>query len=451
VLAEKEKIIKLIDSNDFARAEKLIKSQITSKNMGNETNLEFFYVCLMALNKHHDLLKHLKLDKVPPRPIDTRFDIGRRFFYTLHVTNQRGGHKLVKQYLDNIKVHRTMEFRFVGGIHFDLLEFSRALDYYKTAFEKMQHETFNEKFHLPICGNLLFSCLYAGRYEEIESYKNLITNFFGKNVENIHTNIDCLVAVKNKDINVIKNGLKTNFISDTQRSFLECCVAYLSGKTQEFEDHLKVYEKIKRKLVNAGIENPRRYFSGLFYLKSLINASDSDFLSVIDFKNFSFPFNAKFFGEFDIPNNYQFQSMGNKSAKNYINLVTEEWLINGERGIGLSAEIKALAALIRSGDFGMSFEYLTGEVYENIGYSEMFLIRGRIKQLLNRIKIKFNITPKTKKFIASLDLSTILDFRIDLKKELKMKKEVNIKNLCEFYSITTNTARKHMKRLEGKL
>ena len=66
---------------------------------------------------------------------------------------------------------------------------------------------------------LCFSCLYAGRYEEIESYKKLITNFFGKNVENIHTNIDCLVAVKNKDINVIKNGLKTNFISDIKVIF----------------------------------------------------------------------------------------------------------------------------------------------------------------------------------------------------------------------------------------
>ena len=97
---------------------------------------------------------------------------------------------------------------------------------------------------------------------------------------------------------------------------------------------------------------------------------------------------------------------GNKSAKNYINHyggMAYKW----RKRYWASAEIKALAALIRSGDFGMSFEYLAGEVYENIGYSEMFLIRGRIKQLLNRIKIKFNITPKTKKFIASLDLSTI--------------------------------------------
>ena len=403
-----------------------------------------------GLNKHHDLLKHLKLDKVPPRPIDTRFDIGRRFFYTLHITNQRGGHKLIEQYLEDIKVHRTMEFRFVGGIFFDLLDFSQALDYYSKAFEKMHHESFNEKFHLPICGNLLFSCLYAGRHEELESYKKLITDFFGKKVENIYTNIDCLVAVKNKKIDVIKNGLDTHFISDTQRSFLECCVAYLSGNTQGFESHLKDYEKIKRNLVRTGIENPRRYFSGLFYLKNLIRARESDFSSVIDFKNFSFPFNAKSFGEFNVPDDYQFKSLGPKSAKNYINLFTQEWLINGERGLGLNAEIKALVALVRAGDFGMSFEYLAGEVYEDIGYSDMFLIRGRIKQLLNRIKNKFSIITTTKKFNVTLDSSTVLDFRIDLEKELTMKKEVNIKNLCDHYSITSNTARKHLKRLEIK-
>ena len=449
MVIDKEKIINFIENKDFNKAEKLIKSSLNKKNISSAKNIEFYFSSLMAIWKQHDLLKHLNLDKVPPRPINTSFDIGRRFFYTLHLINQRGGHRIVSKYLDEIVVSRTLEYRFLGGMFFDLLNFEKSAESYKKAYELIVPGKYISIYHDTIINNLLYALFYSGAEDEFNHFKSKVCNLYGNKFTLAISSIESLLAVKNKDIPLLEKNLKSKKISENHSEVLLACASYLKNDKKGFEEYLQNYERKKKNLVYKSIENPRRYFSGLFYIKCLLNASTDDFKNIINFRNFPFPINAKKMGEYLVDDEYQFSSLGIKEADNYINLYTEEYLIHGERGLGLSSELKALACVVRAGSLGISFEYLAGEIYDDIGYSEMFLIRARIKQVIHRIKNRYNIKIVLKKYIAYIDEGIITNFRIDYDKNLTMEGNLSAANISKYYSITEMTAHKYMEKLKN--
>ena len=105
--------------------------------------------------------------------------------------------------------------------------------------------------------------------------------------------------------------------------------------------------------------------------------------------------------------------------------------------------------IIRAGSFGISFEYLAGEIYENVGHSELFQIRERIKQVIQRIKSKYKVKLKVSNFFVYIDPSELDKFRIDYRPTLSLVSDLSVKNLIESYSISESKARKYIKLLKA--
>ena len=62
-------------------AQKLM-AEIDPLKLSDPSYLESVFTLYLRLydNPTQSFLKHLKISKVPPNPIDTNYDIGRRFF-----------------------------------------------------------------------------------------------------------------------------------------------------------------------------------------------------------------------------------------------------------------------------------------------------------------------------------------------------------------------------------
>ena len=355
----------------------------------------------------------------------------------------------MENYLSGIKVNRTLEHRFLGGIYFDLLKFHESVASYEEAYNKMMNEKYISFYHDIIVNNLLYALFYSGDVDKYFYYKNKIEEKYGDKFVRATKSIQGLLYIINKDLVGLKNILKSMNISDNHKDILRACACYLEDDLKGFQENLKLYDIKKKDLMKQQIENPRRYFSGLFYIKCILGASSDVFENCIKFKNFSFPINASQFGSYQVNEEFQFSSLGKTDAKNYINLKTSEYRINGERGIGLSNEILAISSLVRAGSLGMSFEYLAGEIYNDIGYSEMFLIRPRIKQVIHRIKTHFKFKVTTKKYMAYIDPEVISKFRIDYENDITMPGDVSLENICQYFSVTENTARKYLEILKS--
>ena len=125
---------------------------------------------LSGINQRKDILKYLDLNRVPPNPIDTRYDIGRRFFYALVVKNMRGGHRIVRNYLKDIVLHRTLEFRFMGGMNYALLDFKTSYEYFVQCYESIKKDEYQDIYHFHAVSNVLFSP-FIQRILMIQKYK----------------------------------------------------------------------------------------------------------------------------------------------------------------------------------------------------------------------------------------------------------------------------------------
>ena len=77
-----------------------------------------------------------------------------------------------------------------------------------------------------------------------------------------------------------------------------------------------------------------------------------------------------------------FSEKGDKNNSNFINELTEEYNINGKKGIGLNNELIAAFNLIRADYFGLSFETLASLIYAHDDFAGLFLIKERIKNKL---------------------------------------------------------------------
>lgn len=446
---DKDKIIGLINNKKFEKANRLIKSKLSKEILSSPQIIEMFFCMLSGIHQRKDILKYLDLNRVPPNPIDTRYDIGRRFFYALVVKNMRGGHRIVKNYLKDIVLHRTLEFRFMGGMNYALLDFKTSHDYFVRCYESIKKDEYQDIYHFHAVSNVLFSAFYSKNFDGYQKYKTEISKTYGDHFALSIGVIDSLLAVKDKNIQELDSLLKKHKFPPVNLQTLLAAQAYLKGDMEGFRKHIKLYMDLYLGFLKKGTMSPRRYFFSMVNFKNLIGAMDKDYEGLFKFDNFSYPLgDNQVEGLFTNPD-YQFKYFGDPDAKNYINLKTEEYRFNGEVGIGLKTEMRAIAMIIRAGSFGMSFEYLAGEIYEDVGHSELFQIRERIKQVIQRIKSKYKVKLKVSNFFVYIDPSEVDKFRIDYRPTLSLVSDLSVKNLIESYSISESKARKYIKLLKA--
>ena len=80
-----EKVDKLILEKDYVKATRLLISIVDNQSLSNQTAIEHFFSYLIILHEQRKALPYLKINKVPPKPIDMNFDIGRRFYFYLQI------------------------------------------------------------------------------------------------------------------------------------------------------------------------------------------------------------------------------------------------------------------------------------------------------------------------------------------------------------------------------
>ena len=126
-MTELEKIKQHIQKNEIKKAISSIKKMINSKTLSDPVNLEDIFSVLISTNPTLRLfLKYLKISKVPPTPINTRFDTGRRFFYALYIINRFGGKNFITPYIKEIQVNRPIELRYLAGIHYFNMDYKNG-------------------------------------------------------------------------------------------------------------------------------------------------------------------------------------------------------------------------------------------------------------------------------------------------------------------------------------
>ena len=166
-----EKIKSLIKQQQFEEAQILLKKIADTNLLSKPENIENLFSVLISANPVlRFFLKHLEIQKVPQTPIDTSFDTGRRFFYALYIINRFGGKRFVTPYIKDIKINRSMEYRFLGGIHYFNMDYEKARSAYQHALALINQDEFDEFKHLFIYGNLAICSLYL---DDIDSYNKL--------------------------------------------------------------------------------------------------------------------------------------------------------------------------------------------------------------------------------------------------------------------------------------
>ena len=445
---DKQKIISFIEQKEFDKANRMIKSCLSKDILSKPQIIETFFSFLHSYRQRQDILKYLDLNRVPPRPVDTSYDVGRRFFYALVIATQRGGHKVVGTYLNEIIVHRIMEYRFLGGIYFALLDFKSSYDCFNECVKRLKKEEYESVLHFNAISNVLFSAYYAGMMDEYFEAKNYIQHTYGNSFDVSIAVIDGMLAVENRDVKELSNIISNHKIPPLNRTLLESSLGYLNGNMDQFNKSLNEYMNIKLEAIKLGLQSPRRLFFSMLFFKNLIGCGEKELSDFFTFNNFSYPISDDRLGNMIMEPAHKFKELGDANAENYINLNTEEFRINGIVGMTLSTEVKAIAMIVRAGGFGISFEYLAGEIYEELGYSDLFHLRERVKQVIHRIKSKYNVKVKVQKFVAFIEGNDSKNFRIDLKPSLSLLSDVSVdlNSLCRAYGISESKARKYLKK-----
>ena len=165
-----DKVKELIDQKNFKAAEALLKSIIDPKQLSSASYLEtVFTAYTMMSDLVRNFSKYLKIDKVPPAPLDTSYDIGRRFFYFLYILNH-SWNKDCSSYIKDIKLNRPVEYQYLGGIYFYNQDYESARVLYQKAAEELSGE-FDGIKHAPILTNVGACSLYMEDYETLEEVK----------------------------------------------------------------------------------------------------------------------------------------------------------------------------------------------------------------------------------------------------------------------------------------
>ena len=149
---------------------KHISSKINAESISDPRLLELAMGCLIYKDNIKQLIKFLKVDKVPPQPIDTSFDTGRRFFYLLKIINKRSGYQLIEPYLHGITCKREQEFRFLGGMYFGGVNLEKAKDAFESAIDLADPFSYNRFSHKHLFHNYLLCLSYLNESQKFHQF-----------------------------------------------------------------------------------------------------------------------------------------------------------------------------------------------------------------------------------------------------------------------------------------
>ena len=455
-----DEIKNLMRNGKHEQAVKKLIASIEPERLSDPNYLEtVFSLYIMISDPSQYFLKYLQITKVPPLPIDTSHDIGRRFFYALYLLNRNGGINLVTPYIESIIPNRMLEYRFLAGMYFFNCDYKNAIKYYSKAFEMIK-DHFSEINHLLICGNLGACYLYSQDYENYEKIKEKSKQISNNHdsVIRVYTKYDLIKFFQLKDLDGAKkiseqlHLLKTEFIKKNNKFdqiFVDYILSPPEHKLVKLENNLKIFHENHKLQIYENSINPERYFVLCAYLDQVLPEIPESCQFIFDYKNTSYPF-----GKLNIlnvtMNDSTFISKNDPSLANYINLETEEYYVNGKKGIGINHEIRALYYLIRAEKYGLSFEGLASLIYSHEDFAGLFLIKERIKQIIHRLKNHYEINAYAKNYRAYLDHDEISKTFISNLKKLRIHDQFTLKEFMAYYEVSLSKAKNQVTRLSEK-
>ena len=456
MVQEIKEVNALIKKGAFEEAESKIKVVFKSLNFEDTSTIEqIFSSLIFVMPNLKDLYKYFKVDNVPALPLSTDSLDSRKFFYYLYLLNKQGGKRLVSPYLENIMISRPMELRFLGGMHFFNIEYEKAASSYEKA-KNLINNNFSPYQHSTILGNLAASYLYNGDIENYERVKNESLKMTNNHlyIRQIFIKYDVQKSIQIKDFDNARkmnqylrenNYYRDSFRKDENIVFSAFSSA-IEKDTKKFRDSLiTLVDHFKTSIKNNYI-SPERFFNVYAYISKITIHKPEVYEDIFKLKYSDYPFyQFKLMGS--IFHEKEFTFTGSRNAKNYLNFITEEYEINGNKGINLNIELKAIYWLVRSKDFGLSFETLASLIYDNTDLAGLFLIKERIKQIVHRLKntYKLDLSIKNNRiYISNKDISQIYLTEID---QLRIKNQFSLNEFMNFYKASNSKARKVIRKL----
>ena len=449
-----EKIDKLILEKNYAKATKLLISIVDNQLLSNQAAIEDFYSYLIILHEQRKALPYLKINKVPPKPINMSFDIGRRFYFYLQILNLYGGKKLIYPYLEGIELTRPLQFRFMGSMYHINNDFDQAKEFYRQGLELViERDNFSYLHHPQMFNNFLAGCVYT---KDFSKFWDSIEKF--SKIKKLEKTTHKLLAEQYKALvlamegrmedsrKIYKQIYSEDFVDKIPASF-----SYIQALTQGLyklkdneHDSLDYFKACGDKIYTHMVRNeisPTKYFSFFYFFKEFQN-ENVDILG--DKKHYPLP-------KFKILNNEygpeSFETFGDPSAPYFINIKTEEFSLGEGLGIRLPSEVKSIYYLTLAGDTGLNAEELSSLIHDELDYSGLFLLGNRIKQITHRIKNKYKVPCAKVNGRIILDKSYRDQIKLLNTPKLTIKDNFNIKQLCEHYKFSKSKGLKIVQNL----
>lgn len=450
-----KKIEQLTIQGKVDDARDLLK-KINYSEFANNTNVfETFFLSLIKSDYLlRAFLKHLKINRVPPLPINTKMDLGKRFFYTLYILNRLGGERFVKPYIEQVHTNTAMEYCFLGGIYFFNFNYKKAKEAYLKSKEILLLER-NKQNQLQVYGNLAASCIYSedyNQYEQIKEEAFAISKNDSAVVAKFHM-YELLKFIQLQKIEkarkVYNDCIKNNAFQgtlNTHQYTLDVMMTSVFGNKDEFIKSFNLFSKSFQEIIKSGNTTPERFLGACAYISTITIHEETIWDDINPLKNSIYPFHidsmrGKSFACKD------FSSIGSKLSKSYLNMTTEEYSINGISGVGLSTELKALYWIARSHEFGISFETLATFIYDDVDFAGIFMIKNRVKQIGLRLKKIYGINLKmsiSRIYIKEEELNKIY---ISQDGDLKIHDLFSIYDFMTFYNISKSKAQNRIAHL----
>lgn len=462
-------IKKLIYDQKFEEAKVLLKKVAANKSLSDPATLEDIFSVLISGNSVlRYFLKFLKISKVPQIPIDTKYDTGRRFFYSLYIINRFGGKRIVSPYIENLKVSRTLEYRFLGGIHYFNMDYDKAKLAYAKAVDLLP-DSFDEFRHLFIYGNMAVCYIYLDQFDEYEAFKKKVLLQTNKNtsIERIFAKYDVFKLTHQKKYEEAieqfnycksKNFYETT-INSNEKIYIETYISAIRDDLESFRENLKNLITNFKDNIKNGNFTPERLIGIITYIETFTIHPKNLWKDIIDIDQTTYPYTPIKIRDQN-KSSENCNSFGNPDSSNYINLETEEYEINGHKGVGLNTELRSIYWIVRAHEFGISFETLASLIYDDTDFAGLFLIRERIKQIINRLNSRYKMNLVISIFRVYIEKEDLEKIHIKSNGKLKIKNNFSIYEFMEFYQISQSKAQKVLnsfierkklsKRIEGK-
>jgi hypothetical protein len=452
MIAGYEKIDNFINEKNFSKAQNLLISIIDNQILSNQSAIEDFFSYLTILHGQRKALPYLNINKVPPKPIDLNFDLGRRFFFYLQILNIYGGKKLIYPYLEGITLTRPLQFRFMGSMYHINNDFNRAKNFYQEGLDLViKKDNFSYLHHPQMFNNFLAGCIYtldfSRFWDSIDKFSK-ISQLDKTSYKLLCEQYKTLALAMEGNIKESKKKYESIYVHDFTEK-IPATFSYIQALTKGIfkiqnnePDTVDFIKSCGDEIYSHMIKNeigPTKYFSFFYFFEAFYQ------------KKFNFIVGNKYYPiqSFKILNqefgSISFKELGDSSSPFFINIQTEEYSLGEGLSIRLPSEVKSIYYLVLAGDTGLNPEELSSLIHDELDYSGLFLINNRVKQITHRIKTKYKIPCSKKNGRIFLDKTLREKIRLLKTPILTIKDEFNMIELCEHYKFSKSKALKTIK------